>query len=188
MLAQNTTNHIAGTKCFQHPVRTLRTSQCWTTVDSVEVYAVQFCPSSNQLGYKITKFNNRVQAGKTRSIRSPWRAKKTRLPAADACSPNADWTAMLACFINSACLFCSASFIGPAALDAPWDSKCTEEKATTSVVGQPPKLINIWSKLPLYSKYFKLDERKENCLWNSLCNVNLCYHESKDKSWCAAQI
>ncbi|KRZ85088.1 hypothetical protein T08_8875 [Trichinella sp. T8] len=64
-------------------------------------------------------YDNRVQAGKTRSIRSPWRAKKTRLPAADACSPNADWTAMLACFINSACLFCSASFIGPAALDAP---------------------------------------------------------------------
>ncbi|XP_003378668.1 retinoblastoma-binding protein 6 [Trichinella spiralis] len=163
------------------------------------------------LDYSRQCRNNRVQAGKTRSIRSPWRAKKTRLPAADACSPNADWTAMLACFINSACLFCSASFIGPAALDAPWDSKCTEEKATTSVVGQPPKLINIWSKLPLYSKYFKLDERKENCLWNSLCNVNLCYHEllvlfsflrmsifhsiffckasdSKDKSWCAAQI
>ncbi|XP_003370038.1 ubiquitin-conjugating enzyme E22 [Trichinella spiralis] len=72
------------------------------------------------LDYSRQCRNNRVQAGKTRSIRSPWRAKKTRLPAADACSPNADWTAMLACFINSACLFCSASFIGPAALDAPW--------------------------------------------------------------------
>ncbi|KRY07274.1 hypothetical protein T12_2805 [Trichinella patagoniensis] len=51
------------------------------------------------------------------------------------------------------------------------DSNCTEEKATASVVGQPPKLIKLWSKLPLYSKYFNLYERKENCLWNSLCNL-----------------
>ncbi|KRZ82473.1 hypothetical protein T08_14189, partial [Trichinella sp. T8] len=29
------------------------------------------------------------------------------------------------------------------------DSNCTEEKTTASVVGQPPKLIKVRSKLPL---------------------------------------
>ncbi|KRZ96888.1 hypothetical protein T08_9861 [Trichinella sp. T8] len=106
---------------------------------------------------------------------------------------------MLACFINSACLFCSASFIGPAALDAPW--------AFLATLG------------------LKLYERKENCLWNSLCNLlvlflflrmsisqsiffckasDVCLIDKiykpiekniskiistpQDKSWCAAQI